>query len=144
MNQDASSAGLSISTTTAGQTLYITASISAAGLGGGTPTGTVTLKINNTSYGTLTLTNGVATFMVTGGLVAGNYTFYLSYSGDGDFFSSSNSLTAVFRADAGNDRAERPACPRRALRVGQGYSRETAEFARAFPASPVRSGPVFP
>ena len=101
VNQDASSAGLSISTTTAGQTLYITASISPAGLGGGTPTGTVTLKINNTSYGTLTLTNGVATFMVTGGLVAGNYTFYLSYSGDGDFFSSSNSLTAAFSGGRG-------------------------------------------
>jgi hypothetical protein len=65
---------------TVGQSVTLTATISGSG---GTPTGTVTFRDNNTSQtlGTITLSGGVAT-VTTSTLAIGNHTIQASYSGE--------------------------------------------------------------
>jgi len=75
-----------------GQSVTFTATVSAAGLGSGTPTGTVTFLDGGNSIGTGTLSGGVATF-TTSALAVGNHTITTSYGGDGNFNSSNGSLT---------------------------------------------------
>ena len=63
------------------------------------PTGTVTLWEGGTQYGVAqSLSGGATTFNVTvnGGLTAGSHTLTISYSGDGNFFSTTNSPSTTF------------------------------------------------
>ncbi|HET6930495.1 MAG TPA: Ig-like domain repeat protein [Candidatus Acidoferrum sp.] len=85
-----------------GQSITFTATVSAVAPGAGTPTGTVTFKDGGSSIGTGTLSGGVATF-TTSSLPVGNHTITESYGGDGNFNTSTGSLTGnpqvVFKAD---------------------------------------------
>jgi len=75
-----------------GQSITFTATVSAVAPGTGTPTGTVTFLNGGTSIGTGTLSGGVATFS-TSALTAGNHTITANYGGDGNFGTSTGSLT---------------------------------------------------
>jgi hypothetical protein len=75
-----------------GQSVTFTATVSPVAPGAGTPTGTVTFLDGGNPIGTGTLSGGVATF-ATSALAAGNHTITASYGGDGNFNSSTGSLT---------------------------------------------------
>jgi hypothetical protein len=91
VNQEASSTTLSSSVNPSvyGQSVTFRAAVTAAGPGGGTPTGTVTFMNGASTLGTGTLLNGVATF-TTSGLAVGSQTIAASYGGDGNFAGSSS------------------------------------------------------
>jgi hypothetical protein len=76
-----------------GQSVTFTATVSDPG---GTPTGSVTFRDNNTSQtlGTIPLSGGVAT-IATSTLTVGNHVILASYSGDSTFDPSSNSVLEV-------------------------------------------------
>jgi hypothetical protein len=75
-----------------GQSVTLTASVSATSPGSGTPTGTVTFMDGPATLGTGTLSGGVATF-TTGALSAAIHPVTAVYSGDTNFTTStSNSL----------------------------------------------------
>ena len=76
----------SIATTTYGNSVTFTATVSASG----TPTGTVTFDDNGTIIGTGTLSSGTATF-TTSALAAGTHTITAVYSGDGNYVGSTSS-----------------------------------------------------
>jgi hypothetical protein len=90
VNQDASTATLrsSANPSVFGQTVTLTATVKAGSPGAGTPTGTVTFKdvTTNTVLGTVTLSNGTATW-TTSALSVGQHSITVSYGGDGNFTS---------------------------------------------------------
>jgi hypothetical protein len=67
-----------------GQAATLTATVSAAAPGAGTPTGTVTFRAGTTVLGTAPLSNGVA-ILVTPKLAVGADSITATYSGDTDF-----------------------------------------------------------
>jgi hypothetical protein len=76
-----------------GQTVNLTATVAASGAGVGTPTGTVTFMDGNTTLGTGTLSNGVATFSSTSlqsYLAVANHTITAIYSDDANFNASTS------------------------------------------------------
>ena len=75
-----------------GQSVTFTATVSASGPGAGTPTGTVGFYDGASQIGTGTLSGGIATFTTTA-LDAGSHPITTNYAGDGDFNSSTGSLT---------------------------------------------------
>ena len=72
-----------------GQSVTFTASVTAAAPGSGTPTGSITFLDGSTTLGTTTLSGGKATFKTTV-LAAGPHTITISYSGDGNFVTSTS------------------------------------------------------
>ena len=75
-----------------GQSVTLTATVTAAAPGSGTPTGTVTFLDGGVSIGTGTLSSGVATLAISS-LTVGNHTISATYGGDGSFNTGSGSLT---------------------------------------------------
>jgi hypothetical protein len=89
----------SASSSTYGQPLSYTASVSAVAPATGTPTGTMTFTIDGTPQTTATLVNGVATYS-TSSLPAGKHTVTAIYSGDGvNFAGSSASVNQTVSRD---------------------------------------------
>lgn len=73
----------------------LTATVSAANTGNGTPTGTVQFKIDGSAVGSpVTLTGGQAT-LDADPLAMGSHTITAEYSGDNKFYSSTTSFTQV-------------------------------------------------
>jgi hypothetical protein len=75
-----------------GQSVTFTATVGLVAPASGTPSGSVTFFDGGSSIGTGTVSSGVATF-ATSSLAVGSHTITASYSGDGNFNSSSGSLT---------------------------------------------------
>ncbi len=82
-----------------GQSVALTATISAAPPGAGTPTGTVQFFLGTTSLGTGTITAGAATIN-TSLLAAGNNSITTTYSGDTDFVAGTSTGNIVTIAQA--------------------------------------------
>jgi len=74
-----------------GQSIIFNASVSAAGPGGGTPTGQVTFQDGSTVLGTVVLSSGHATF-TTSSLAVGTHSISAVYSGDVDYAASASAL----------------------------------------------------
>ena len=72
-----------------GQSVTFTATVTAVAPGSGTPTGSITFLDGSTTLGTATLSGGKATFK-TSALAAGPHTITVSYSGDGNFVTSTS------------------------------------------------------
>jgi hypothetical protein len=72
-----------------GQSVTLTATVSAAAPVSGTPTGTATFKDGSTTLGTATLVGGSATFG-TSALAVGSHSITMSYGGDGNFTGSTS------------------------------------------------------
>ena len=91
INQDASVAVVKTSANPAvfGQTLTLTAIVSAAPPGSGIPTGTVTFEDFGNTLGAGTLVGGQATF-TTASLAVGNHSLIASYGGDTRFTASTS------------------------------------------------------
>jgi hypothetical protein len=78
---------------TVGQSVTFTATVSASSPGAGTPTGTVTFSEGSTTLATQTLDpSGVATFS-TSALPVGSHSITATYGGDGNFNTSTGSVT---------------------------------------------------
>jgi hypothetical protein len=96
VNKDATSVSLtsSLNPSNFGLTVTFTATITPAGPGTGTPSGTVTFKDGNTTVATAMVdSNGNATF-TTSSLTVGNHAITAGYSGDANFnASASGALT---------------------------------------------------
>ncbi|HZS45309.1 MAG TPA: Ig-like domain repeat protein, partial [Blastocatellia bacterium] len=95
VNKAASSTAVTSSTSPSvfGQSTTFTATVTATSPGAGTPTGTVTFKDGTTTLGTGTLNgSGVATF-ATSALTPGNHTITAVFGGDGNFTTSTGTLT---------------------------------------------------
>ena len=75
-----------------GQSVTFTATVAATAPGAGTPGGTVGFLDGGSPIGSGVLSGGVATF-TTSTLALGNHTITTSYSGDGNFNTSTGSLT---------------------------------------------------
>ncbi len=98
-----SKAGSSIALTSdpttpvSGQPLSLTATVSAAAPGVGTPTGTVTFTVDGAAPVTVALVNGVATL---GGLslTGGAHTIVVGYGGDANFNASTSSVNRTIAA----------------------------------------------
>ena len=101
VNQEASSASVVLSTTASQTPLTFSATISPAIPTSGTPTGTVTFYVDGFMLATVNLINGQASYTVNGGLVQGNHTISMSYSGDSDFLASSTSMVVDFTPGGG-------------------------------------------
>ena len=93
VNQDATTVSLSTSASPAafGSSLTISATVSAASPGSGTPTGTVTFYDAGTSLGTGTLSSGVATYS-SSALDAGSHAITASYGGDTNYLTGTSSF----------------------------------------------------
>ena len=91
VNQAMSFAGLSSAPNPSnfGQTVALTATLSAAPPGSGTPTGSVTFYDSTTMLGSSSLTGGIASVAVST-LAAGVHSLTSSYSGDSNFTSSTS------------------------------------------------------
>lgn len=89
--QDNSTVALtsSINPSLFGQFTTLTATVTAAAPGSGTPTGTVTFKEGTTTLGTGTLTGGVATFS-TNVLYPGSHNLTATYNGDANFITATS------------------------------------------------------
>jgi hypothetical protein len=85
---------VSPSTSTVGQTVTLTATVSPASPASGTPTGTVTFRDGTTVLGTATLSSGVATLAVST-LQAGVRYLTATYGGDGRFAGSASAAASV-------------------------------------------------
>jgi len=72
-----------------GQSVTFTATVTAVAPGSGTPTGSITFLDGSNALGTATLSGGKATFK-TSALAAGPHTITVSYSGDGNFVTSTS------------------------------------------------------
>jgi hypothetical protein len=76
-----------------GQSVTFTATVTANGPGGGTPTGTVQFQIDGINFGNpVTLSGGHATSGSISSLAVGGHTVTAGYSGDGSFATSTGSL----------------------------------------------------
>lgn len=93
VSKDASSVTLTSSANPSvfGQSVVVTASISAAAPGAGTPTGTVTLSDGSTSLGSANMANGQASFTLSA-LAIGSHSITAVYSGDANFNSSTGNM----------------------------------------------------
>jgi RHS repeat-associated protein len=78
------------------QAVTLTATVTAASPGAGTPTGSVGFYQSGTLVATVNLTNGVATYQPT--LSQGTTGFTANYGGDSNFNTSGNSLSQVVNA----------------------------------------------
>jgi Bacterial Ig-like domain (group 3) len=91
-------AGASPSSANLGQTVTFTATVMANSPGSGTPTGTVDFYDTTTSTdltpGGIALSSGTASFSTTS-LAAGPHTIKATYSGDGNFVTSSGTATTI-------------------------------------------------
>jgi uncharacterized repeat protein (TIGR01451 family) len=76
-----------------GQPVTFTATVSVNSPGTGTPTGTVTFLDGGNSIGTASLGVGGVANLTTSALSVGNHTITATYNGDGNFNSSTGSLT---------------------------------------------------
>ncbi len=76
-------------TSSFGQSVTFTATVSASGGGSGTPSGIVTFKDGAATLGTGTLSSGQATF-TTSSLTTGTHTITAAYGGDGSFNTSTS------------------------------------------------------
>jgi hypothetical protein len=74
------------------QAVTFTATVSAVAPGAGAPTGTVTFSDGATSLGSASLVNGQAT-LTTSTLAVGSHSITASYGGDGNFNSSSSTMS---------------------------------------------------
>jgi large repetitive protein len=72
-----------------GQTIALTATVTAVSPGAGTPTGTVTFSEGAATLGTGTVSSGVATLNIST-LSAGGHTIIASYGGDPNFIASAS------------------------------------------------------
>jgi hypothetical protein len=107
VNKAASSTAVtsSINPTVVGQSTTFTATVTAAGPGAGTPTGTVQFMDGATPIGApAAVAAGVATFS-TGALTIGPHTITGVYSGDGNFLTSTGSLPTQTVNQAGTTTA---------------------------------------
>ncbi len=101
VNQDgtATTVSSSVDPSVFGQSVTLTAKVSAASPGSGTPTGSVTFYDGTTALDTATLTSGKATFK-TNALAVGSQSITAVYSGDGNFTTSTSSaLTQTVNQD---------------------------------------------
>ena len=91
VNQDGSGTVVTSSSdpSTYGQSVTFTATVTAAGPGSGTPTGTVTFYDGPTPLGSMTLNNGVAT-LTTSALASASHSITASYGGDANFTASTS------------------------------------------------------
>ena len=91
VTKDASSMTLSSSANPSvfGQSVVMTATVSAIAPGAGTPTGTVSFSDGPTNLGSANLANGQASFNLSA-LAVGSHSVTASYAGDGNFNSSSS------------------------------------------------------
>ncbi len=102
VNQAASASKVTSSAATSvyGQTVTLTATVTAVSPGVGTPTGSVTFLDGNTVLGSGPLSGGKATF-VTNALAVGNHPVTISYSGDTNFTANTSPvLTQTVNEDA--------------------------------------------
>jgi hypothetical protein len=92
--QDPTSTTVSSSTTPTilGQPVTLSATVTAAAPGSGTPTGSVTFKDGTTTLGTASLTSGQTSF-TTSTLSVGSHAITATYGGDAYFAASSGSFT---------------------------------------------------
>jgi len=74
-----------------GQSVVVTATVSAAAPGAGTPTGAVSFSDGSTNLGSANLSNGLASFTLSA-LAIGSHSITASYAGDTNFNSSSSTL----------------------------------------------------
>jgi hypothetical protein len=83
-----------------GQAITLTAAVSASAPGAGTPTGSVDFydTTTNTDLGTVALSGGTAQ-LSTAGLSAEGHTITATYSGDGNFLTSSGTLAQTVNPD---------------------------------------------
>jgi hypothetical protein len=83
-------------TTISGESVNFTAAVTPVAPGGGTPVGTVQLKVDGTEVGDpVDLTGGSAVFPPVTSLLAGNHTVAAVYSGSTDFEDGSDSVSQV-------------------------------------------------
>ena len=75
-----------------GQNVTLTATVSVVAPGTGTPTGAITFLDGSATLGTVNLSNGSAS-LSTSALTVANHTITASYSGDGNFGASSNTVS---------------------------------------------------
>jgi len=100
VSQDGATTTVSASPTSAvfGQSVTITATVTAKSPGSGTPTGTVTFMEGSTQLGTASLSSGKASIATTT-LTVGSDTITVSYAGNSDFTSSSGTTTETVSQD---------------------------------------------
>ena len=101
VNQDGSGTVVvsSLNPSIYGQSVTVTATVTAAAPGSGMPTGTVTFYDDSTSLGSMTLNNGTA-ILTTAALVAGSHAITASYGGDTNFTgSTSTAITQTVSQD---------------------------------------------
>lgn len=93
VNKDASSVTLTSSANPSvfGQSVVVTATVSAVAPGAGAPTGAITFTDGATSLGSANLANGQSSFTLSA-LAIGSHSITASYAGDGNFNSSSAPL----------------------------------------------------
>lgn len=93
VNKDASSVTVSASANPSvfGQSVLVTATVSAVAPGAGAPTGSVSFSDGGTSLGSANLANGQASFTLPA-LTIGSHSITASYAGDGNFNSSLSTL----------------------------------------------------
>ncbi len=85
------------STSTAGQTVTFTATVTPESGSTATPTGTVTFEDGTSVLGTATLNDGVATFALAS-LAVGSHTITAAYGGDANFAATSGVTTVTVNA----------------------------------------------
>jgi Bacterial Ig-like domain (group 3) len=87
----------------AGKYVTFTATVAINGSAAGTPTGSVTFNDGATALGTASVANGAASW-ITSSIGAGSHAITATYSGDGNFVTSSGSLAqAVVAGNPGID-----------------------------------------
>lgn len=79
------------------QSVTFTVTMTAVSPGAGTPTGTITFKVNGSTVATPTLVGGVASY-TTSSLSAGTSSVEALYGGDGNFQSSYTGLSQTVNA----------------------------------------------
>ena len=102
VNQDSSTTTIvsSVNPSVYGQPLTFTASVSANSPGSGAPTGTITFSYGSTTLGTVSLTNGMASFTTSAPMPVGDPNVKASYSGDTNFKASSGTVAQTVNQDA--------------------------------------------
>lgn len=143
--QIASTTTLSAASVTTAVNTADVVTITVAGSGTTTPTGSVTILSNGTAAGTLPLTGGQASFTFPGASVAGAYVIQASYSGDANFLPSSGAVSitvgttvtaGTFTLSAGNITVATNGVSTGTVQVvpGTGYT-GTVNFSVVFPSS---------
>jgi hypothetical protein len=94
VNQDSTKTVLTSSSQpgTAGQPVTFTATVSPAGAGSGTPTGSVTFWLGSTQLGTASLSSSGVAILSHTFTATGKYKITAVYSGDGNFLTSTSSV----------------------------------------------------